>query len=85
MPPLSPLDKHVPLRKVISQRLLGYGLVALGLATQKLQECAEQVRSTRTVVKGKRCWRESEGKGCVEEKTKLQVNKKKKDNLSFSL
>lgn len=85
MPPLSPLDKHVPLRKVISQRLLGYGLVALGLATQKLQECAEQVRSTRTVVKRKRCWRESEGKGCVEEKTKLRVNKKKKDNLSFSL
>lgn len=78
MPPLSPLDKHVPLRKVISQRLLGYGLVTLGLATQKLQECAEQVRSTRTVVKRKRCWRESEGKGFVEEKTKLRVNKKKK-------
>lgn len=46
--PLSPLDKHVPLRKVISQQLLGYRLVALGLATPKLQECAEPVRSTRT-------------------------------------
>lgn len=74
--PLSPLDNHVPLRKVISQQLLGYRLVALGLATRKLQECAEQVRSTRTVVKGRGRWRESEGKGCVEEKTKLWVNKK---------
>lgn len=78
--PLSPLDKQVPLSKVISQQLLGYRLVALGLATPNLQECAEQVRSTRTVKKGKGCWRESEGRGCVEEKTKLRVKKK-----SFSL
>lgn len=75
--PLSALDKHVPLRKVISQQLLGYRLEALGLATQKLQECAEQVRGTRTVVKGKGYWRECEGRGCIEDKMKLWVNKKK--------
>lgn len=42
-----------------------------GLATKKLQECAEQVRSTRTVVRGKGCWIESEGKGSVREEAKV--------------
>lgn len=68
MPPLSPLDKHVPLRKVISQQLLGYRLVALGLATQKLQECAEQVRSTRTVVKERDVGENLKAKGVLRKK-----------------
>ena len=45
--------------------------MTLGLATKKLQECAERVRSTRTVVKGKGCWIETEGKGDVREEAKV--------------
>ena len=47
-----------------------------GLATKKLKECAEQVRSTRTVVKGEGCRIESEGKGDVKEEQKLWGTKK---------
>lgn len=46
-----------------------------GLATKKLQECAEQVRSTRTVVRGKGCWIESEGKAMLGKKQKLRGRK----------
>lgn len=46
-----------------------------GLATKKLQECAEQVRSTRAVVRGKGCWIESEGKGNVREEAKVAGGK----------
>lgn len=51
--------------------------MTLGLATKKLQECAEQVRSTRTVVRGKGCCIESEGKGDVREEAKVGGRKVK--------
>lgn len=57
--------------------------MTLGLSTKKFKECVGQVRSTRTVVKGKGCWKGSEGKGDVGEEVKVVGKEKSKRSVKL--